>query len=85
MASAAGLSSSYFNEMFRRSTGQAAHQFVLTARVEHAKDLLKSPKLRVIDVAVSCGFQTSQHFARVFRSVCAVTPTEYRRALGVTG
>jgi AraC family transcriptional regulator len=38
MASAAGLSSSYFNQMFRRSTGQAAHQFVLNARVEHAKD-----------------------------------------------
>jgi AraC family transcriptional regulator len=85
MARAAGLSSSYFNQMFRRSTGLAAHQFVLNARVEHAKDLLKSPRLRMIDVAVSCGFQTSQHFARVFRSVCAVTPTEYRRALGVTG
>jgi AraC family transcriptional regulator len=85
MAGAAGLSTSYFNQMFRRSTGQAAHQFVLNARVEHAKDLLKSPGLRVIDVAISCGFQTSQHFARVFRSVCSVTPTEYRRAIGVTG
>jgi AraC family transcriptional regulator len=83
MANAAGLSINYFNQMFRRSTGQAAHQFVLNARVEHAKDLLKSPHLRVIDVAVSCGFQTPQHFARVFRSVCAVTPTEYRRAIGV--
>ena len=83
MAGAAGLSTNYFNQMFRRSTGQAAHQFVLNARVEHAKDLLKSPKLRVIDVAISCGFQTSQHFARVFRANCAVTPTEYRRSLGM--
>jgi AraC family transcriptional regulator len=83
MASAAGLSTNYFNQMFKRSTGQAAHQFVLTARVEHAKDLLKSPRLRILDVAISCGFETSQHFARVFRSVCAVTPTEYRRAIGV--
>ena len=84
MANAAGLSTGYFNQMFRKSTGQAAHQFVLHARVEHAKDLLKSPKLRVIDVAIGCGFQTSQHFARVFRSVCSVTPTEYRRALGIS-
>jgi AraC family transcriptional regulator len=85
MANTAGLSTSYFNQMFRKSTGQAAHQFVLNARVEHAKELLRSPRLRVIDVAISCGFQTSQHFARVFRSVCAVTPTEYRRTLGVSG
>ena len=83
MASAAGLSTNYFNQMFRRSTGQAAHQFVLNVRIEHAKDLLKSPKLRVIDVAISCGFQTAQHFARVFRANCAVTPTEYRRVLGI--
>ena len=83
MAKAAGLSTNYFNQMFRKSTGQAAHQFVLAARVEHAKDLLKSPRLRILDVAISCGFQTSQHFARVFRSVCSVTPTEYRRTLGI--
>ena len=83
MANAAGLSTGYFNQMFRRSTGQAAHQFVLQARVEYAKELLMSPQLRMIDIAISCGFQTSQHFARVFRSVCAATPTEYRRAMGV--
>jgi len=85
MAAEAGLSTSYFNQMFRRSTGQAAHQFVLNARVEHAKYLLKSPRLRVIDVALSCGFQTSQHFARVFRSVCDASPSQYRRSIGVTG
>ena len=83
MANAAGLSTSYFNQMFRKSTGQAAHQFVLDARVAHAKDLLQSPGLRMIDIAISCGFRTSQHFARVFRSVSSVSPTEYRRALGV--
>ena len=84
LASVAGLSSSHFTQMFRRSTGHAPHQFVLNARVEHAKDLLKAPGLRIIDVAISCGFETSQHFARVFRSVCAMTPTEYRRSLGIT-
>jgi AraC family transcriptional regulator len=83
MAGAAGLSTGYFNQMFHRSTGQAAHQFVLGARIEHAKSLLKSRHLRVMDVATSCGFQTSQHFARVFRSVCRFTPTEYRRQLGM--
>ena len=83
MATAAGLSTSYFNQMFRKSTGQPAHQFVLNARVEHAKDLLKSPQLRMLDVAISCGFQTSQHFSRVFRSITSVTPTDYRRDLNI--
>jgi AraC-like DNA-binding protein len=34
---------------------------------------------RVLDVAVACGFKTQQHFARVFRRACGVSPTEYRQ------
>jgi AraC family transcriptional regulator len=34
--------------------------------------------MRVLDVAVACGVKTQQHFARVFRLVCGVSPTEYR-------
>jgi AraC family transcriptional regulator len=32
-----------------------------------------------LDVAVACGFKTQQHFARVFRQMCGVSPTEYRQ------
>jgi len=81
MAAVAGLSTGYFAQMFRRSTGQAPHQFVLNARIERAKELLRRSELRIIDIAVSCGFQTPQHFARVFRAVCKFSPTEYRREL----
>jgi AraC-like DNA-binding protein len=33
----------------------------------------------MLDVAIACGFKTQQHFARVFRSIEGVSPTEYRR------
>jgi AraC family transcriptional regulator len=64
--------------MFRQSTGQTPHQFVLGQRVERAKDILRTGELRVLDVALACGFKTQQHFARVFRQVCGISPTEYR-------
>ena len=79
LAQAAGLSAAYFSQMFRRSTGVAPHQFVLQARVERAKEMLRKSEARVLDVAVACGFQTQQHFARVFRTFCKVSPTDYRR------
>jgi AraC family transcriptional regulator len=41
--------------------------------------MLRAPDARVLDVAVACGFKTQQHFAQVFRDVCGVSPTEYRR------
>jgi AraC family transcriptional regulator len=79
MADATGLSVTHFSEMFRQSTGQSPHQFVLHRRVERAKELLRAAEMRVLDVAVACGFKSQQHFARVFRSVCGASPTQYRQ------
>jgi len=79
MAESAELSTAHFSQMFRKSTGQSPHQFVLHQRVERAKQMLRAAEARVLDVAVACGFKTQQHFARVFRRVCGASPTEYRR------
>jgi len=79
MAESAGLSTTYFSHMFRKSTGESPHQFVLRLRVARAKEMLRAVEVRVLDVAVACGFKTQQHFARVFRRLCGVSPTEYRQ------
>jgi AraC family transcriptional regulator len=79
MAESVELSRAHFSQMFRKSTGQSPHQFVLRHRVEHAKEILRTGDLRVLDVAVTCGFKTQQHFARVFRQMCGISPTEYRQ------
>src|SRR5215471_18018932 len=79
MAQSVGLSTAHFARMFRKSTGESPHQFVLRQRIERAKAMLRAPDARVLDVAVACGFKTQQHFAQVFRDVCSVSPTEYRQ------
>jgi DNA-binding GntR family transcriptional regulator/AraC-like DNA-binding protein len=79
MAETAGLSTAHFSQMFRESTGESPHQFVLRHRVERAKAMLRADGVRVLDVAVACGFKTQQHFARVFRRMCGASPTEYRQ------
>src|SRR5246127_4294804 len=79
MAQSVGLSTAHFARMFRKSTGETPHQFVLRQRVERAKAMLRAPDARVLDVAVACGFKTQQHFAQVFCDVCGVSPTRYRQ------
>ena len=79
MAQSLGLSTAHFARMFRKSTGETPHQFVLRQKIERAKAMLRAPDARVLDVAMACGFKTQQHFAQVFRDVCRVSPTEYRR------
>ncbi len=81
MAQSVGLSTAHFARMFRKSTGQTPHQFVLRQRLERAKAMLRAPDARVLDVAVACGFKTQQHFAQVFRDVCGISPSGYRQDL----
>jgi AraC family transcriptional regulator len=81
MAQAVGLSTAHFARMFRKSTGETPHQFVLRQKLERAKRMLRAPDARVLDVAVACGFKTQQHFAQVFRDAWRVSPTEYRQDL----
>jgi AraC family transcriptional regulator len=79
MAQSVGLSTAHFARMFRKSTGETPHQFVLRQRLERAKAMLRTPPARVLDVALACGFKTQQHFAQVFRDVCGISPTGYRQ------
>jgi DNA-binding GntR family transcriptional regulator/AraC-like DNA-binding protein len=79
MADCAGLSAAHFSRMFHASTQESPHQFVLRTRIERAKGMLRSPDGRILDVAVASGFKTQQHFARVFRRICGITPSKYRR------
>ena len=79
MARSVDLSEAHFSRMFRKSTGETPHEFVLRQKVERAKRLLREPEMRVLDVAVACGFKTQQHFARVFHRICRTSPSEYRR------
>ncbi len=79
LAQSVGLSTAHFARMFRKSTGETPHQFVLRQRLERAKAMLRTPSERILDVALACGFRTQQHFAQVFRDIHGVTPTRYRQ------
>ncbi len=79
MAQSVGLSTAHFARVFRKSTGETPHQFVLRQKLERARAMLRAPGARVLDVAVACGFKTQQHFAQAFREIWGVSPTEYRQ------
>src|ERR1700722_9966301 len=79
MAQSVGLSTAHFARMFRKSTGETPHQFVLRQRLECAKAMLRGPDSRILDVAVACGFKTQQHFAQVFGDVCGISPRRFRQ------
>lgn len=70
-----------FVRAFKEATGLPPHQYVLRARVERAKVLLRDHRLSVSDVALATGFATPSHFATTFRRLTRATPRAFRDSL----
>lgn len=79
LAAVAGVSASHLKTLFRRSTGQPVHQYVMRQRVERARQLLERGKLPISQVALDAGFAHQSHLARCMRRILGVTPAALRR------
>jgi AraC family transcriptional regulator len=79
LSRAIGCSTSAIASGFRTATGFSPWQFVLLRRVERSKSLLTSSQRTMSEIALECGFSSSQHFATAFRKQVGTTPRAYRR------
>ena len=79
MSAAAGLTRMHFAAQFRAATGTRPHDYILQRRIDRAQELLRDPKLALVDVALSVGFQTQAHFTTVFKRFAGETPNRWRR------
>lgn len=53
--------------------------YLNACRIDHAGQWLKTdPSISMTEVAMRCGFNSSQYFATVFRRIHRVSPKEYR-------
>lgn len=82
-AAAFHFSPAHFSRLFSRLAGMPFLQYVHTLRVEEAIRLLQKTELPVIDIALSCGFNTVRSFNRVFRAVTGSAPTSLRETGGI--
>jgi AraC-like DNA-binding protein len=78
LADRVGLAPSYLAELFAAHLGQPPHRYLNERRIDRARQLLESSDVTITALALSLGFSSSQHFARVFRQLTATTPTAFR-------
>lgn len=82
IASYVGMNRSSFCIYFRKQKGITFTQFVTNYRLDTAKELLRSTKSQVSDIAYSVGFGDLSHFNHVFSKALGMSPTEYRKYYG---
>lgn len=79
LATVVQMSSHYFCQQFKQSTGMTPHQYVIRCRVERAKELLLQAELAIADIARSVGFVDPRHLTRHFKRLMGITPKTFRQ------
>ena len=78
VAAVVNVSPNHFSTIFARETGETFINYVTRIRMEKAKNLLKTTKLRTADVAYDAGYSDSHYFSYVFKKNVGVSPREFR-------
>lgn len=77
----ADLSSSALLKNFKDATGVSPIEYLLRVRISRAIELMRNRYNSITDAAFAAGFSDSNYFARQFRRVMNMTPTEYRKRI----
>ncbi|HEX5875294.1 MAG TPA: AraC family transcriptional regulator [Pyrinomonadaceae bacterium] len=64
--------------LFKMGTGTSVNQYLLTLRMQKAKELLETTCLRVKEIMNQVGIRDESHFARTFKKLYRVSPSQYR-------
>jgi AraC family transcriptional regulator len=78
LAEEAAVSKFHFVTVFTKSVGATPHRHVQHLRMEAAAAMLRDTDKSVLEIALTCGFQSPSHFAATFRCHFARSPSEYR-------
>ncbi|WP_371596838.1 GlxA family transcriptional regulator [Streptomyces sp. NBC_00564] len=65
--------------MWRQETGSSPHQWLVTARLNNARELLEATDLSVGRIAARSGLGSGSSMRARFGDALGITPTEYRR------
>ena len=71
-------SDAYFCKLFKQCFDQNFTSYLTNFRINEAKRLLKDKNISIKDAGMKVGYYDSNYFAKVFKRVTGMIPSEYR-------
>ncbi|MCQ2982067.1 MAG: AraC family transcriptional regulator [Treponemataceae bacterium] len=71
----------YLSRQFHEETGKTVTDFIHETRIQQAKNLFDTTEVSIGDIASAVGIHDYSYFAKLFKKVTGVSPTEYRRGV----
>lgn len=78
LANLVRLSPYYFSRSFTVAFGVSPYRYILTRRIERAKEMMLKQDANLLAIAISVGFAGSSQFSRAFRKITGTTPSHWR-------
>lgn len=75
-----GVSIRGLQRLFQDALNTSPSKYYLRMRLERGRELLIRTRSSVTEISYNCGFQSSAHFARCYRTLFGRTPREERRS-----
>ena len=73
----AGLSPTYFHNLFKKYTGKTLREYIEEQRIKKSTELLVSTDMTLASIAYACGFSSQSYFSYAFKRKTDMTPREY--------
>ena len=78
LARLASLSQRHLQRMFKHTLNMTPMHYYLNLRLRRARALLLQTEMSVMSVTVACGFQSSCHFSKSYRTLFGYSPSMER-------
>jgi AraC-like DNA-binding protein/mannose-6-phosphate isomerase-like protein (cupin superfamily) len=72
------MSPNHLVTLFGREVGLSPRQYQLQRRIARAKESLRDSDVSITDLALTLGFSSSQHFAKMFKQFTGLSAQAYR-------
>lgn len=79
-----GMSSSHFSRHFNMETGKGFSHYLWSIRIDMAKRMLIDPDISITSVCFDIGCSDPAYFAKKFREMEFISPSEYQSDLALT-
>lgn len=81
LSAAIHVSKGYVSRLFSEIKGETPNKYIKNVRLKKAAKMLEETDMNITEVALKCGFDDSNYFARVFKRKFGKSPRSYRAEL----
>lgn len=79
IADSVHLSIGHLCGTFKKETGRTLNSYITEVRIEEAKKLLEEGEMKIYEVSLAVGYQSSQYFSQIFYKMTGTYPTNWQR------